>query len=193
VSEFNPKHRIVGAIVLVAAGVIFLPMLVETHRSADNAGGTVVEIPQQDKKIFVSKITPVTGESDGQNAAAKDKTPVREPATGKSTPQPEPKPKQPAVASKTPAVAKAASEKSANTENGWAVRIGTFAQRENAKRIVGVLKKKGFKPRTEDIETAGNKATRVWLGPYGEKVEAQAVRKRILEQTGQEGLIVSYP
>jgi DedD protein len=192
--EFNPKHRIVGAVVLVALAVIFFPMLLENREAADNHGTSVIEIPQKEKKIFVSKITPVDGEPDtAPTASAPDTVSKSESAPATPAAKPKPKVEKPAASSKAPAAAKPTIEHAAKAETGWAVRIGTFAQHKNADRIVSVLKKKGFDPHTQKIKTAGNKATRVWLGPFAKKDQAQKVRARILEQTGQEGLIVSYP
>lgn len=195
--EFNPKHRVVGAIVLVGLGVIFFPMLLENHQSGVATTASTPELGQQNKKIFVSKITPVNpADVEPENKAAEQKA-APKPAPAKKVAAAETKPapaKKAAKAKKSPAPAKPVAEaKAAEVKTGWAVRIGTFARHENAQRIVTVLKRKGFKPRTENIETAGARATRVWLGPYAEKTEAQKIRAEILDQTGQQGLIVSYP
>ncbi len=92
------------------------------------------------------------------------------------------------------ASAKATTKPLDNTvERGWIVRIGTFSQPENAARIMNSLKALGFKPSSERVKTSRGLLTRVWVGPYAQRVEAGRVRSRIQQATGEKGLIAAYP
>ena len=61
--NFNPKHRIVGAIILVALVVIFVPMLLNENEPPPELKGTRETPPRgaTETKVIV---TPVAGEED---------------------------------------------------------------------------------------------------------------------------------
>lgn len=48
--EFNPRHRIIGAVILVALAVIFLPMLLSDHPPANRGIGTDIR-PTPDTRV----------------------------------------------------------------------------------------------------------------------------------------------
>jgi DedD protein len=77
---------------------------------------------------------------------------------------------------------------------GWVVRVGTFSVSENASRILQELRAKGFRASSTKINTAsGSSATRVWVGPVAERVQAARLRNDIERKTGEKGLITAYP
>lgn len=78
-------------------------------------------------------------------------------------------------------------------ERGWIVQVGTFAKADNAQKLVADLENGGFGASTTDVETANGSATRVWIGPYGTRVEAARAKTRVSQRTGSEALIVAYP
>lgn len=175
--EFEPKHRIAGAIVLVLLAVIFLPMLLEDKPTPPVDGAEeIVEIPETaDQKVFVSRVKPLSEAESKKPAPAEKKAPAK----------PAKRPAKPA-AKKAKSAAKELSE-------GWVVRIGTFAEKDNVQRAVAKLKSAGFTPHTETINSGEAQATRVWVGPFASRAKASTQRSRILKKTGFEGLVVSYP
>jgi DedD protein len=190
--RFNPKHRIVGAIVLVAVAVVFLPMVLDGGRGTGSAEDPTVEIPEQDRKVFVSRIQPLDAgaEAARDEAAAPGQTappPAAEPAPSQVEPV---KPKPRAVA---PAPAASAADSAAAGGEGWAVRIGTFAHDANVERVMTAVKKAGFTPKSDEITVGGENATRIWVGPYVDKAAAEKALARINKSTGEKGLIVAYP
>ena len=54
------------------------------------------------------------------------------------------------------------------------------------------LKQAGFQPSTTNIDTGSGPATRVWIGPYAQRVEAARMRKRVNQVTGGEAYIAAY-
>lgn len=62
-NKYDPRQRIVGAIVLVVIAIVFLPMLFskpENKPDEDKASsGAVMEITSEGKKVFVSRIKPI--------------------------------------------------------------------------------------------------------------------------------------
>jgi DedD protein len=207
-ADFNPKHRIVGAIVLVSLAIIFFPMILDQGQGDGDANSAVVEDPARDKRIFVSKVTPVAPAKDesatassGQAVAPDSKpaatlkaAPAAKKATSaKSNKAPVKKevkqPSKPRVVKKQ--VASRAPSAKTTSSNRWVVRIGLFSRPENVTKIMKVLRDKGFKPKSGKVDSSAGVLTRVWVGPFQSKQEAAKVRRRIRKQTGEEGLIVS--
>jgi len=136
--EFNPRHRIMGAVVLVSLAVIFVPMILEDRPSHEPVPEQAVSIPGKDSRLFVSKITPIETTTSTDPAPVKESpagpapeaaaapgpkaaaAPAPAPAKSETSPAPEPAASKPAPAPPANAVAPAES---------WAVRVGTFSQR----------------------------------------------------------------
>ncbi len=78
-------------------------------------------------------------------------------------------------------------------EEGWALQAGIFSKKENAKSITDILIKHNFKPNSDETEASFGTATRVWLGPYKEKSEAQAVSAKLETIIGSGGYVAVYP
>lgn len=198
--EFNPRHRIMGAVVLVSLAVIFVPMILEDRSAHEPVPEQAVAIPGKDSRLFVSKITPIENVASPEPGAATPATPEPAPAPGQAAGQ-EPKSAPPETKSATPPAPKEApppkpappAAQTAAKAETWAVRVGTFSQRENATRVANRLKAAGFDAKSERLNANGRKVTRVWLGPFATRDEAVKLQARILKQTGQEGFVVSYP
>ncbi|MDH3281025.1 MAG: SPOR domain-containing protein [Gammaproteobacteria bacterium] len=212
---FELKHRIAGAVILITFAVVVLPMILggpkPSGSSAPSAAAGDPADRQGDTQIFVSKITPIGGATPAPPAAPASSEPVpaanvsskerassppaQAPAEKKTEPVPEPAP----VASKAPSKPAApapATEKraeSAELDRGWVVRVGTYSQSENAKRVMDGLEKLGFEASSGSVQTRNGAATRVWVGPFAQRVEAARARTRIERAIGQKGLIAAFP
>jgi DedD protein len=78
-------------------------------------------------------------------------------------------------------------------KSGWAVQAGIFSKTENARAIAEILKNNGYAPNISDAKASFGKVKRVWIGPFASKTEAQAVSKRLEQQTGEGGYVATYP
>ena len=80
-------------------------------------------------------------------------------------------------------------------EIGWVVQVGLFENAKGAQKVVQDLKSKGFTPSVTVVDTNRGKATgtRVWLGPFAQRVDAAKTMSRLADQTGQAGFIRAYP
>jgi cell division septation protein DedD len=63
-TDYDPRTRLVGAVVLVVIAIIFLPMLFGPADEAadderDTGNSVVMEITSEGKKVFVSRIAPI--------------------------------------------------------------------------------------------------------------------------------------
>ena len=188
-SEFDLKKRLVGAFILIGFGVVILPALLGGEDPQLNRNQT--HPASLDSKVFVSKITPIGGATPKLPQAEKqDQAQLAQPAAAAQT-----KNSKAESSSQPQATAQVEAKVEATNqgEPGWVVRIGTFAKEGNAERVMKRLQQAGFEPSTTKISTDSGAATRVWIGPYAQRVEAARMRKRVNQVTGGEAYIAAYP
>ncbi len=199
--EHKFKQRIVGAIVLVALAVIFIPMLLSGKR--DDVFRDFDEVipakPDALKDIKVLELENPIPPPVPHNEVV---TPVDEttakapPATRKLA-----KPAKPAKAEvKAPAQTHSATAapvagKPAKkpTARAWAVQVGSFSKRNNAMRLRDKLRKAGYRAYVEKVSTAKGVVYRVRVGPEIKRSRAESRRKAIDEKFNLKGIVVSHP
>ena len=191
---FNPKHRIVGAIVLVALVVIFVPMILDEREPPAELKGVREAPPRTEITETRVVVTPVpAGEiKPGDSSEAAKITPP----PAESKPAPEAKPavpaEKPAVAKKPePAPEKPAQPAAAKIENGWVVQVGTFSNTQNALRLRDKLKSLGHAVHTDSVTVGGKKALRLRVGPFADRARADKAQAQIRKETGVAGVVQS--
>lgn len=183
------KERLTGAVILVVFIVIVVPALLSgPPRPATPVTVTGVEGPPiRSYTIDLTEpagtqppITPltVTPSSPSAPVSGADLAPTPAPAT---TPAPLP----------TPTPAPVAGPGSASVETGFAVQIGSFANRANAEGLVAKLGKGGF-PAFISPTGSGRKLYRVRVGPVADRAGALQLAARLAE-AGQPGKVVDHP
>ena len=212
--EFNPRHRIVGAVVLVALAVIFLPMLLsdrppETGDSSVVRGGAAPET-----RIFVTPVAPpgdkpastakpgVAGKlPETADTATKTvvvpvapATPLPPSATAPSLPDNLPlemklTPEQNVPAESKTAKAVVPAKPAASTEKGWLVQVGAFSQPDNARRLHEKLRQKGYNAILDPPNPEKGKTVRVEVGPYKDAAAAKTAQARIQSEFGIKGVV----
>ena len=191
------KQRLVGAIVLVALGVIFVPMILE--------GPNRTLVPEME--AFPEPEDQVTSPP-LESFPAPDAIPA-EPDTSivLTDPQPVAVPEAPAEPDKPlvepepepgpePAAAKPEPEKKpaeAGPLGSWVVQMGSFSSEQNALRLRDKLRKNGFTTQVEKARIEGKSRFRVRVGPFLERAEAEQSRKQILDKLTLKGRVLSYP
>jgi DedD protein len=193
-SEFNPKHRIIGAIVLVALVVIFVPMILNQREPPPELKG-MREAPAS-KEITETRVVVTPVPAAEVRPAESSEAVKTTPAPVESKAAPETKPVTPA---EIPAVVKKpepASEKTAKpavdkTEDGWMVQVGTFTNTQNALRLRDKLKGLGHSVHTDTVTVSGKKALRLRVGPYTDRAKADKAQAQIRKETGLAGVVQS--
>jgi cell division septation protein DedD len=86
-------------------------------------------------------------------------------------------------------------DRDTSVEVGWVVQVGVFTDKRGAAKVVDDLRDKGFIPSTSIVDTNRGKATgtRIWLGPYAQRVEAAKAKTLLTNKTGEAGFIRAYP
>jgi DedD protein len=190
--EFNPKHRIVGAIVLVALVVIFVPMILSGREPPPELKGTREAPPRAEITETKMVVTPVPAEEPKLPESTETMKVVQVPVEPKPLPKPEAKPappvEQPAVTKKPePTPAKPA----AKIEDGWMVQVGTFTNLQNATRLRDKLKSLGHSVHADSVTVGGKKAMRLRIGPFADRAKADKAQAQIRKETGVAGVVQS--
>ena len=185
------KHRLIGAAVLVLVGVVGFPLLFDSQPRPIPVD-IAIEIPARQSVKPLATPTPASA------------TPA--PSAAPATPAPDPAPVAPpaAVASVTPVPAAAAAavpaaprvaddsarakalledkpvaSANAPTELRLVVQVGAFADAAKAREVRLKLEKAGLKTYTQVADSKEGKRTRVRVGPFTNKAEADQAALKI--------------
>jgi len=205
------KQRMVGALVLVALAVIFLPMLFTRE---DEMRQVHVEAPQAPAMPSLPevKVEPVAVPEPQVIADEPQQAPVvvnesTAPASTPSqpiTPSPQTqaqvqaqpaKPQAPAPAAKVEAKAAATPAPTAPSKidvNGlpvsWSIQLASLSNRAGAEKLQQTLRSQGY---NAYIRSAGG-MNRVYVGPLIERAEAERVRDAVNRQNSLKGFVVRF-
>ncbi|RBP50974.1 SPOR domain-containing protein [Arenicella xantha] len=78
---------------------------------------------------------------------------------------------------------------------GWVVQVGLYTEKVGVDKKMAELSKQGFSPQSTIVDTnRGPKTgTRVWLGPFQKRPDAEAKNQELKSKTGKDGFIRVYP
>jgi DedD protein len=209
------KRRLVGAAVLVALAVIFVPMLVE--QDEDGLGEPIV-IPEPPEPW---------SDLGGEGAGANDLGPADDGALAEPNelPLPLPIPEPPASAvedesvpssptpippsrdSMPPSRATAAPTPAPRRESSpppaapkplppgtmaWVVQVASLGSPEAARELQDVLRGKGYPAFVEQATVSGRQYYRVRVGPEVERARADRLAKKLAAETSGQPLVQRY-
>ncbi len=198
---FNPKHRIIGAIVLVAVAVIVVPLILHNREPAQPPV-PVAEMPVPDNKVVTTPVTPeltpppmpMTPGTEPPAAGAAAPAPNSEAATPTTAPEPAPTESRPTTApAQTHKPHKPAPPAAIHPGRGWVVQLGAFSRRANALHLKKRLAHRGFRAELDNVRLDGKSGVRVRVGPVRSNSEARALQVRIAKETGIKGVVRAYP
>ncbi|HEY7872156.1 MAG TPA: SPOR domain-containing protein [Rudaea sp.] len=188
------KQRLIGAAVLIALAVIFVPMFLGNAPPPQNTTMNL-DIPKAPDRDFQTRTLPVAGtESAAAPTANPDKvvtvdthaTPVADARPEDSAPAKPVETAKPIPAKiDTPKPAPAQAEApvpvapAAAAEGRFAVHLGVYADRGHADALVAALKKRGFAAYDEAADYQGKSMQRVRVGPYSDRAAAETARLKI--------------
>jgi len=197
--EFPLKQRLIGAVVLVALAVIFIPMLLEGPKHNLVPDMEPLPIPE-DQPLS----QPLQQFPDAEEIPARPEVSVVQPDTPASAAAPATGDGAPAAGTTAPAAPPLAEpapppaeETAAGAEPGvlgnWVVQVGSFSDEQNALRLRDKLRKAHFATQVERVDLGGKTHFRVRVGPYLERAEAEAEQKKLSEAFTLKGRVLAYP
>lgn len=213
--EFDPRHRIVGAIILVTLAVVVLPLILDERPAAfraeptDAVAATDAE-PAKAAKIIVKKLgddkpastttkseaAPVPVKAESKPQAQETRVVVKKLNTDKpatSTVATSKADTKIVAKTETKAPAPVNANNPAITKPHWAVQVGTFSNQGNVRRLSKQLKEHGYSLMLKDVNLKQGSAVRVRVGPYSTKASADRAQDKIRQQIGVKGVVVAGP
>ncbi|HSF21602.1 MAG TPA: SPOR domain-containing protein [Burkholderiales bacterium] len=192
------RRRLIGAVVLVAAIVVVLPMVLDTEPRPVSQNITV-RIPSPDSGAFTPKVAPAPAskapEGKSAVATADDKARAAPPAA-KEAPKAETAPEMatPAKAAKPKAPAKTAAKTARPAPKAaggtFVIQVIALADAEKAQRMQGEIAAVGIKSYTEVVKTVKGDVTRVRAGPFATREAAEKAQVQ-LKSLGMNGNITT--
>ena len=187
------RRRLIGAVVLVTAIVVVLPMVLDTEPGPVSQEITV-RIPSPDAGAFTSKLAPLPAPKAPETKAAKPQPEAKTaavPEAPKETPTPAVTPET-AKPAKAPArsVAKAVKPSTKAAGGPFVVQVIALADAEKAQRMQQQIAAAGIKSYTEIVKTVKGDVTRVRAGPFATREAAEKAREQ-LKSLGMNGNITT--
>ena len=163
------KQRLIGAVVLVALAVIFLPMLIKGPAPDSGVSDVPLAVPASPEGEFETRELPLVtpgnapdGGAVGLNGTAPAPVAVPPPSASEAVPL---------------GAAPAAAILPATTAAGnLAVNFGAYATAADADAVIARLKQSKLPAFREPTVINGKQAYRVRIGPYADRADAEAAR-----------------
>lgn len=162
------KQRLIGAVVLVALAVIFLPMLIKGPAPDSGVSDVPLEVPATPGGQYETRELPLVtpGNAPAGGVVGLDEKPVAAPATASEA----------VPLGSAPASAAGAMLPASTAGGNFAVNFGAYATPADADAVIARLKQSSLPAFREPTTINGNTAYRVRIGPYAERADAEAVR-----------------
>lgn len=202
------RRRLVGAVVLVTAVAVLLPMVLDSEPKPSNQSINI-QIPSPDAGVLSAKPEPLkpaaTAAASAQTETAKPaesrmEAPAAQKPETKAETKPETKaeikaePKAPAEAPKPAKTEETAAKEAPKKEapkakepakekpkaaGGYVIQVAALSDAARAKELQAKIAGGGLKAYTEVVQTAKGPVTRVRVGPYASREAAEKARPQL--------------
>jgi DedD protein len=207
------KQRLIGAVVLVALAVIFVPMLLDGS-GRDSGDKVSVEIPDEpdppdptfDEQTMDTAETPDEGDrgvaaTTTSDSADTDATASATASAAPTSDAPDAEPASADSASGEAATTERADEttdtpSSPDSEGGpsaWVVQMGSFGEKTNAVVLRDKLRAADHDAFIEQGSTGDTQVWRVRVGPVATRERADRLKRTLDAERDGESLVMSYP
>jgi DedD protein len=199
--EQKLKERLVGAAVLVAIAVIFIPIILNDSPETESISGS--NIPEKPETSFNSRIIPVIendkkallntiesesiGSEENQNKNDQDVV-VEKIVSDNDKIADKISPKKEAIKDEVKDEVKDDVGLSA-----WIVQLGSFTEEDNAQSLNEKLRKAGYPAFVVPLKKNGKISYRVRVGPEIRRSEADLLLKNLKDKMKLDGIVVTYP
>ncbi|HET6545240.1 MAG TPA: SPOR domain-containing protein [Rhodanobacteraceae bacterium] len=185
------KQRLLGAVVLIALAIIFVPMFLSGSGPKKESETLNLKIPPAPDREFQTRVLPVDNGTPSAGLPVQaappsvapatvdtGKPPTSEPVTVVRAPPAETAGKPDADVSST-AAKPAAPAPGQAADSRFYVHLGVYAEAGNAQDLVAAIRRGGFPAFAEASTYQGKSAKRVRVGPYADRAAAEAARLKI--------------
>lgn len=169
------KQRLVGAIVIVAAAIIFIPMIFnQTERTPQDIQVELPQPPEAPKAQLEKPQRPGATESTFESAA--ENVVVKN-----------------AIESGAESATEMQSATQSDIPQGWVLQLASFKERANADALRDRLRKDGYAVYVTYHPGKGDGMARVYVGPELDRAVLDKIKVRLKKEFKLEGFVVRYP
>ncbi|MDQ7051190.1 MAG: SPOR domain-containing protein [Enterobacterales bacterium] len=193
--ENSLKQRIIGAIVLIALAIIFLPAILKEKISNGEFESKIPDMPPileeyQVDTVVINKLANKPPTEIEQQLLQKESQIARDDAAEQillensikmanpSNKKADKLPPQNGIKQDKVKLAQQ-SISPVYQDAAWVVQVASFRQSSNAKNLIEKLKKQGFKAYRRSVSVKGKQLYRVYVGPFVEKPDAKKTLTKI--------------
>lgn len=176
------KQRLIGALILLGAGVLFVPALFEpgSQRQID----ITPQVPP------APAIEPLVLQQPVRNPDIED------PKASSEMYRLVPTPEENKAASK-PVVQKVEDKKPVVLDNkgvpqAWVVQVSSYKSEKTAGAFLAKLRKAGYKAFSKTLDTSKGRVTRVFVGPKINKAQAKKLKQELDKKYGLKTILVRF-
>ncbi|MFK8046979.1 MAG: SPOR domain-containing protein [Halioglobus sp.] len=200
------KQRLVGALILVALGVVFWPIIFvepgniageEARRIPARPAVDTTPMPAPDKK-GLRESKPLESRKEVQREQLDidraQKTAASVPATDSESTAaktPKPAPPKPVKKTRTEAPIKPAID-SEGVPIAWILQVASVSKSDKAEELRKRLLSLGYKAYVKKIQRSGNSLLRVYVGPKFERAKLEKMKATIDEEFGVKSMVLRY-
>ena len=203
------QNRLVGAVVLVAVGVIFLPALLDGDKKYnEDQFAAIPLVPKPGDEQEIESIAPIeqtttpSTPSEGASEAMLSEavtgveqsmaTPPQPPTVVPVTPPVQPTPAPPVVTPPVQPPAPSVQETKPPKGEAWVVQLGALKNAAKVEEIIAKMHFSGYPVYTVPARPVAGQMTRIYIGPSASKSELQAILPHLNELTGLQGEVRAY-
>lgn len=194
--EDGLKQRLVGALVLLALGVLFVPILFEPEdrrtvdRTTQIPAAPEIQPMQVDEPTRNPHIEPIKPAEQQYHLLPEQESEDEAPAVAAEAPKPEPAPSK-ALVSRPAEPDRQILDKN-GVPNAWLVQVASFSSDARAEALRDKLLKDDFPAFTRSFETSKGKVTRVYVGPKISRDKASDLKQTLDKSLKINSLVVSF-
>ena len=191
------QERVIGAIVLVVAAVLIVPIFLDGPSPEAELVSEAVTLPgQNDQERKTQTIVLERNRSEPVPASTAAAGPEADPEPEPEEPQPAPRhsetPPQAVAAPTAASTNPQSSDQQQSTTGMWAVQLGSFSNQQNAERLAADLREQGFAAFLSQVGAGSDQLHRVRIGPQKDRDSAESVASE-LGKAGHKGQVVPHP
>lgn len=181
------QHRLVGTIILVAIGIIFLPDLLDGQKIKYQEQTASIPL----RPVIEAPTPPVSFEEfDDITLAAEEETVTL--ASLESKPKPKPKLAPLAKPIDTKNTAKAKPIKSDVIGQAWKIRLGAFKNSDAVDDLVVKIQKAGYDAYRLPRRPVKGQLNRLYVGPNVDRAKLETLLPKLQKITGLKGVIQKF-
>lgn len=185
------KQRLVGALILVALGVVFWPIIFVTPEPESPARPEgIPPAPRVDNRALPSPDSEGLRPSPEPAVVAVDEgmdvTLPEEPRDAASPPAPDPGPVTRESAPELPTL------DADGIPIAWSLQVATMSSRDKAQQLRDELNHQEMKAYIRPLQRGSGTLYRVYVGPKFERAELETIKRRVDARYGVESLVARY-